>query len=222
MKPSSPPPDGMEFELPADSPLAAAEGPDPNARFTSALYRTASRRAMHWLRAHLQGCPHIQLWMVTLDLEANPTSSFCLAKGGLHRIPITFSELLVRARPLTPAGIVLLQNRPGTIYEGTPIDLALSLHVALLCELHGIPLIDYVYIDTQGYPYFVREQGHLVGIAPLRRALDERLSDLTHKEEERLQRAREEVERRTGREAAAATPPREESPVYRKRNPQKP
>jgi RadC-like JAB domain len=146
MKPSSPPPKGLEFESPADSPLAAiTEGPDPNARFTSALYRTAARRAMHWLRAHLQGCPHIQLWMVTLDLEANPTSSFCLAKGGLHRIPITFSELLVRARPLAPAGIVLLQNRPGTIYEGTPIDLALSLHVALLCELHGIPLIDYIY-----------------------------------------------------------------------------
>ena len=224
MKPSSPPPEGIQFELPADSPLpegALSAEPDPNERFTSALYRIASRRAMHWLRAQLQGCAHTQLWMVTIDLEANPTGSFCLAKGGLHRLQIALPELLLRARPLSPAGIVLLQNLPGTIYEGTPIDLSLSLRLALLCGLLNIPLIDHVYIDTQGYPFFVRERGHLDGIAPLRRALDERLSDLTEKEEERLRREQEEVERRTGRDAAPAAPPPEAPSVYRKRSPPK-
>jgi RadC-like JAB domain len=150
MKPSSPLPNGLPLAPPDESPLppsaAPATEPDPGACFTSALYRTASRRAMHWLRAHLQGCPHTELWMVTVDLEATPTSSFCLAKGGLHRVELPFSDLLLRARPMAPAGIVLLQNRPGTIYEGTPIDLALSLRIALLCDLHGLPLIDHVYM----------------------------------------------------------------------------
>ena len=226
MKPSSPPLDGLPLAPPEDSappPSAApATEPDPDARFTSALYRTASRRAMHWLRPHLQGCPHLQLWMVTVDLEGTLTSSFCLAKGGVHRLQIAVLDLLLRARPLAPAGIVLLQNRPGTIYEGTAIDLALSLQVALLCDLHGIPLIDHIYIDTQGYPFFVRERGHLQGLAPLRCGIEERLSELAAREEERLQRDREDRERRTGREAAAATPPPEEPLVYRKRGPQKP
>jgi RadC-like JAB domain len=222
MNPSSPPPEGIASELPVDSPLAPTEGADPNGLFTAALYRMASRRAMHWLRPHLQGCPSMQLWMVTVDVEGTLTGSFCLAKGGVHRIQIAVLDLLLRARPLAPAGIVLLQNRPGTIYEGTPIDLALSVHVALLCDLHGIPLIDHVHIDTQGYPFFVRERGHLQGIAPLRRGVDERLSELTAKEEERLRREQEEIERRTGREAARATAPPEEPLVYRKRNSQKP
>ena len=83
-------------------------------------------------------------------------------------------------------------------------------------------MIDHVYIDTQGYPFFVRERGHLQGIAPLRRTLDERLSALSVQEEERLQRDREEMERRTRPEATTATTPPEEPLVYRKRNPPKP
>jgi DNA repair protein RadC len=225
MKKPSPPLEGITHAALADSEaLSAASSAeaDPSARFTSALYRTAARRAMHWLRAHLQGIPHTEIWMVTIDPEGTLTSSFCLTKGGIHRLQFAIVDLLLRAHPLAPAGIVLLQNRPGTIYEGTPIDLALSLQIALFCDLHGIPLIDHVYIDTQGYPYFVRERGHFQGIAPLRRAVDERLADLAEKEEERLQRDREEVERRTGREATAAAPPPEEPLVYRKRGPQKP
>ena len=84
------------------------------------------------------------------------------------------------------------------------------------------PLIDHIYIDTQGYPFFVRERGHLQGVVPLRRGFDERLADLARKEETRLQQEREEVERRTRPEAATATPPPEEPLVYRKRSPLKP
>ena len=220
-------PEPPHFESPETPPLPAATppvGPKPSEYYTSPLLRVAARRAMLSFREHLRGIPHQEIWMTTIDLEGTIMGSSRVAKGGLERLQITLADLLVRARVLGARGIVLIQNRPGTLHAKAPIDHALAIKVDLFCDLLGIPLLEYVFIDAQGEAFFVRERGILKQTRRLRRAMDERIAYLAQKEREREQgmSGKEEGGRRGGGGGGGGGEAPEEPVVYRKRGPRKP
>ena len=212
----APPPFAVDLPpLPGDP---ASEAANPSSPYPSTLYRNVSRKAMHLLRSYLQGIGHQEIWLLTVDTEGNISGGSCLAKGGLEHVQIALPDFLVRARTLGAKGILLLQNRMGTLDEITPIDAELSLHVDLLCTLLGLPLIEHIYIDRVGKPFFVRERGLLTTTAPLVQAIRERIRDAsaTIRESGITKEAR--IERWAGRPAASATvAPEEEPRVYRHR-----
>src|SRR6266511_2451052 len=83
---------------------------------------------------------------------------------------------------LEAAGLILLQNRPGPLDEETPIDPHPTITIALLCELLGIPLLEHIYVDGVGDPFFVAERGILKDVPDLVVTLREWTKGLAEKE----------------------------------------
>jgi RadC-like JAB domain len=116
---------------------------------------------------------------VALDLKGTLKGTVCIAEGGIVRVQIALPDLLLQARNMGAAGIILVQNRPGPITQGHPVDAHISIKTALVCDLLGIPLIEHVYIDPLGDPLFMRERGALQGVDMLFHTLHERLAELS-------------------------------------------
>ena len=187
---------------PSDTPPVVAD-PAPSALPNASVLRTTVRRAVALHRAHLQSIAHQEIWMVMVNGEGTITGSSRLWKGGLARLDLDLPDLVAQARMLEACGFILVQNRPGSLDKGLPIDVDLSLRVDLLGTLLGIPLFEHAYIDTQGETLFVREQGMLKETALVCRTLGERLSRAALREQSRWER--ECAERRAARANEAAS-----------------
>src|SRR6266511_2451053 len=87
-----------------------------------------------------------------------------------------------KAHTMEAAGLILLQNRPGPLDEETPIDPHPTMTIAIVCELLGIPLLEHIYIDGVGDPFFVAERGILTDVpdlvVTLRKRSEEHTSEL--------------------------------------------
>ena len=148
--------------LPPDDPW-----PAPSHCDVPAMYRAASRRAVHAYGSRLRCSPYVQVWFIALDLNCNDIGRACVAQGGLTPVEITLPDLLVRARSLKAEGILLMQNRPGPVESGVVIDAYPTIRIAVACELLGLPLIEHIYLNALGYPMFMRERGVLKEVPTL-------------------------------------------------------
>jgi hypothetical protein len=162
---------------PFDFSTDPTDAPTPAASYMFPPFRAAARRAFHLLR-FLKDCPHERVFLVTLDRKGALKGVSCIAEGGITRAHIRLPDLLLQARSLSAVGILLVQNRPGVLHQGFPIDAHITLKTALVCDLLGLPLIEHIYIDPVGTPTFMRERGALQGVAPLFHAIEDRLTDL--------------------------------------------
>lgn len=170
-------PKAPEFEHPDPSSLPpddAAFFPESGYSDVSPLFRPVARRALNLLGSHLRSCPHEEIHVVALKCKCHILGSICVAQGGLSRIQIALPDLVAKARLMGAAGILLLQNRPGSIYSGVPIDVQVSITIAFVCELLGMPLVDHLYINTRGEPLSVRARGILKPVPELVTTLRER------------------------------------------------
>jgi RadC-like JAB domain len=168
------------FDLSHDSsdPSEVLPASAPAASYLFPPFRAAARRAFHLLRPSLKDCPYERIFMVALDLKGTLKGTVCIAEGGIVRAPIPLPDLLLQARTMGAAGIILVQNHPGLMTQGHPVDAHISIKAALACDLLGIPLIEHVYIDPLGDPLFMRERGALQGVDTLFHTVHERLAEL--------------------------------------------
>ena len=169
------------FDLSHDSsdPSEAPAAPAPAASFLFPPFRAAARRAFHLLRPSLKDCFYERIFMVALDHKGTLKGTVCIAEGGILRAQVTLPDLLLQARTMGAAGIILVQNRPGPITQSHPVDAHISIKTALVCDLLGIPLVEHVYIDPLGDPLFMRERGALQGVDTLFHSIHERLAELS-------------------------------------------
>src|SRR6266540_1710795 len=90
----TPPP----IEFPEDASSALEEplppAPDLQKHYNTRVFRNASRRAAHLLRAHLQGIGDEQVWLVGFNRKGLIIGSACIAEGGLERARISLPDLL--------------------------------------------------------------------------------------------------------------------------------
>jgi RadC-like JAB domain len=152
---SSPPPDAIFiWPEPSDSPVPP-------------LVRKASRRALYAHRGRLRSCQHDLILFVAVNRNCLEVGHACLAEGGLSQAEIALPTLIAKAHTMEAAGLILLQNRPGPLDEETPIDPHPTMTIAIVCELLGIPLLEHIYIDGVGDPFFVAERGILTDVPDL-------------------------------------------------------
>jgi hypothetical protein len=116
--------------------------------------------------------------------------------------------LLTKAYATEAAGIIVMQNRPGSIDDETPIDPHLTVDLAVFCELAGIPLIEHMYIYRDGFLFFVRERALLKEVPKLLVTLREGKDGIAKKELERGSCSPKDHERsRVPHAAAEVLPP---------------
>jgi hypothetical protein len=104
-----------------------------------------------------------------------------VAEGGLERVHISLPDLIVKARMMNAAGIILMQNRPGPVVHDVPIDALVTIKIALVCELLGMPLVDHIYINSHGSAFFGRERGLFKKVPELLVTMREGAEDLAIK-----------------------------------------
>jgi RadC-like JAB domain len=163
-------PPAPDFEPPPPSsapPDALLSDPLPLDPSIPPYYRNISRKVLYWLRPRVQSCEHVQIWTVALNRTCDIVGSSCIAQGGLARVHIALSDLILKSRSMGACGILLVQNRPGSAKGHVSISADSTLQVALLCELLGMPLIDHIYLNSRGEPIFVRERGALKALPGL-------------------------------------------------------
>src|SRR6266511_898986 len=167
---SSPPPDDIFiWPEPSDSPVPP-------------LVRKASRRALYAHRGRLRSCQHDLILFVAVNRNCLDVGHACIAQGGLSRAEIALPTLIAKAHTMEAAGIILLQNRPGPLDDETPIDPHPTMTIAFVCELLGIPLLEHIYIDGVGDPFFMAERGILKDVPALVVTLREWTTELAKKE----------------------------------------
>jgi len=174
-----------QFEPPEPSPSLLTNEPFASSEISGSdippLLRAAASRAHRELGPLLRGIQDEQIWMVGINTSCIEVGRACIAQGGLSRVPISLLDLLVTAHMMKAKGIILLQNRPGSASHGVPIDALVTLKIAIVCELIGIPLIDHLYINTEGSAVSMRTRGLLKKVPDLLRTLREYASALAVK-----------------------------------------
>ena len=157
-----------DFEPPDPSCLPPDEPPeepstwhDPGECHVPPLYRNASRRALQAHRFRLVACQYEAILLVALNRNCLEIGHTLVAQGGVAPARISLARLVAKADAMEAAGIILMQNRPGRVANEPPIDPSITLDIAVFCDLAGIPLIEHMYINRHGWPFFVRERGIL-------------------------------------------------------------
>jgi RadC-like JAB domain len=178
-----------EFELPDPGSLLLSDAPstfvEPPESQVPPIHRAAIRRAFHQHGDYLRGCQFHEVLAVGLNRNCVEIGYAAIAQGGLSRAPISLLKLLAKMHALEAVGLILMQNLPGAVDHDTPIDPSVTLKLALFCELAGMPLVEHVYVNTQGEPFFVRERGILKGVPELVVRVREGANGLAKKELDR-------------------------------------
>ena len=218
----NPPPPEFEppdpsFLLPNEPPDDLSTGSEPSESHIPPLYRNASRRALHAHRFRLVACQYEAVLLVALNRNCLEIGHASIAQGGVLRAQISLPTLVSKAEALEAAGIILMQNRPGRLDDETPIDPHPTLDIAVFCDLAGIPLIEHIYINPDGWPFFMRERGLLNDVPQLLVMLREGKNGIAKKELNRGLCAPDNYERRKAAKALAEAPSPVEITTRRKR-----
>ena len=177
-------PPSPEFEPPDPPPVLPDTpriDPEPVDSDIPPIFGAAARRAAHSLGPYLRVCKYEEIWFLAIDHKGDDIGRVRVAQGGLAPVQVYVPDLLMKARSIGAMGIILLQNRPGPVEEGVAIDAQVSLQIALVCELMGLPLVDHIYINTLGAPFFVRGRGILKPVRELVATMRERAAGMAVK-----------------------------------------
>src|SRR6266545_482568 len=131
-------PPAPDFEPPPPSsvpPDALLSDPLPLDPSIPPFYRIISRKVLYWLRPRVQSCEYVQIWTVALNRTCDIVGSSCIAQGGLARVHIALSDLILKSRSMGACGILLVQNCPGSSKGPVSINADTPLQVAPLCQL---------------------------------------------------------------------------------------
>jgi hypothetical protein len=161
-------PPAPEFELPDPASFLLSDDPqtfpEPNESGVPPIHRCATRRAFHLHGHYLRGSQFEELLLVGLNHNCVEIGHAAIAQGGLSRVQVSLRKLLAKADAMEAVAIILMQNQPGPVDDETPIDPHVTLRIALFCEMAGMPLVEHIYINNDGHPFFVRERGILKGV----------------------------------------------------------
>jgi hypothetical protein len=189
------------FALPPDDSIHRREPKD-----TAILpaFRAASRRAMHAFRPRFCAIEYEEAWILALDLKCREIGRACIAEGGVEPLQIDILDLLLKARTLRARGLILIQNRPGCVETDVLLDAQPTLRFGVACEMMGIPLIDHIYMNTEGTPVFIRERGILKDVPEILKTFRDCSANLSIRAWEKNLTAEEYYDKKVAERRAAA------------------
>ena len=101
----------------------------------------------------LGGLPHEVMLAVALDGRNNFVGEVELASGGAHGLAITARDVFRPLMRIGASACVLVHNHPSGNPTPSQEDVSMTLTVAAVGDIVGVPLVDHVIVGARGGGY---------------------------------------------------------------------
>ncbi len=113
---------------------------------------------MNFARCRLEGCPHEELWIATVDTGNRLINWERLNRGTVNAAPFYPRDILEMALRNKATGFFLVHNHPGGSAQASSLDVEATNRLEYLCKTLGIRFMDHI-IVTERWCSSLRQDG---------------------------------------------------------------